>query len=307
MADFYRYRAKSALHHHNRKNLPYSTDLNLYTGCSHSCIYCYAAARRIQRTGRDCGKTGYKENITELLEKELYSEDFSRKIINIGGSTDSYQESERETGAMRDILRLLIKHRVPVIISTKSDLILRDIDLIRELSGLTYVNIAFSISTLNPDHSAIFEPGTHEPLRRIKALKEFSEAGINSALHFFPAIPFISDTEDMIESVVSSAADSGCRYLMPGFLYLTGNIRNVFFEKLKKRSPELEEKIRNVYVSGKLDKEVKYSFYAKLNKYAAKYGVETNYRKFTPENLIPPGRKNHKMEYSRTEGQLELF
>lgn len=307
MENFYRYRANSALHHHNRKDLPYPTDLNPYTGCSHRCIYCYAAARRIQRTGQEHLTTGFKENIAELLEKELYSINRTDRIINIGGSTDAYQGCEKSTTVMRDILKLMIKFRNPVIICTKSDLITRDIDLIKELSELTYVNIAFSFSSLAPEHAAIFEPGTSHPENRIKALKMFSSEGINSALHFFPVIPFISDTEIMTEAVAAAAADSRCSYLMPAMLYLTGNIRDVFFRKLRSSNPDIAEKIQSVYEKGGVNKEVKYSFYSKFRKYTKKYSLETNYRKFMPPALLScrtyRGKNNPD---SSTSGQLDF-
>ena len=304
METFYSYKAKSALHHHNRKDLPYSTDLNPYTGCSHCCIYCYAAAGRIQRTGKEHLKTGFKENITELLEKELYSRDYTDRIINIGGATDAYQDCEKSTAVMRDILKLMIRFKVPVIISTKSDLITRDIDLIKELSEITYVNIAFSLSTIDPGHSRLFEPGTSLPEKRIKALKMFSDEGINSALHFFPVIPFISDTKAMIETVAVAAADSKCRYLMTGMLYLTGNIRELFFRKLSEKNPALSEKIWSVYEKGGVKHDVKYSFYSKLNKYTKKYNIETDYRKFVPEQLLTC--KKRKKKDNSSSSQLDF-
>ena len=305
MEPFYSYKVKSALHHHNRKDLPYSTDLNPYTGCSHRCIYCYAAAKRIQRTGKEHRTTGFKENVAELLEKELYSRDWTDRIINIGGATDAYQECEKNTAVMRDILKLLIRFKVPVIISTKSDLITRDIDLIKELSEITYVNIAFSLSTLDPGHSGLFEPGTCHPENRIKALKMFSGEGINSALHFFPVIPFVSDTEMMTEAVAAAAAGSSCRYMIPGMLYLSGNIREVFFSKLSANNPGLTEKILSVYEKGGVKKEVKYRFYSTLRKYTEKYRVETDYRKFIPASLSNPVKKNKK-EDSGSQGQLDF-
>ncbi len=286
MNSFCSIRAKQALYHHGRKNLPYSTDLNPYTGCSHSCIYCYAHARKVLREGNSRCRIEFKENIAEILERELMSKDFSSRIINIGGSTDAYQESEKETAVMRDILRLMIKYRVPVIISTKSDLITRDLDLIKELSGKTYVNIAFSLSTMDREASSLFEPGASSPEKRINALKIFSEAGINSALHFFPVIPRISDTEEMIHQVASEAASSLCSYIMSGFLYLTGNIGDLLFRQLEIRAPELKTVIGNAYHNGRVRADIKKDFYSVMNRYLYKYSLETDFRKFIPERLM---------------------
>ena len=231
----------------------------------------------------------------------MYSNDYSRRIINIGGATDSYQECEKDIKVMRDILKLMIKFKVPVIISTKSDLIVRDIDLIQKLSKLTYVNIAFSISSADPDLSRIFEPGTPSPSSRLNALKEISKCGINSALHYFPVIPFISDTDIAVRTIVSAAADSTCSYLMPGFLYLTGNIGDIFFNKLNKKSAELEKKIKSAYEKGRIKKEIKNCFYSKLYKECIKNNIETDFRKFIPFEYQTKNRDN------RADNQLELF
>jgi DNA repair photolyase len=304
--DYCTYRAKSALYIHNRKNLPYSVDLNPYRGCSHRCIYCYAGAKALIRTGINNNKVDYKENIIELLEKELSTGRFQSEIINIGGSTDSYQSCEIKTAVMREILKLMIKYRIPVIISTKSDLIMRDIDLIKELSSKTYVNIAFSFSSPDQNYAEIFEPGAPPPEKRIKTLKTFSKEGINTGLHFFPVIPFVSDSEKSIEKMTHYAQESKCSYMMTGFLYLTGGIKNQFFNALENKNPVLCEKIKSVYINGRAAPEVKNRFHTILNKYIEKYGIGTNYRKFVPGELLKKNTVSPRLSEDKSQLKLDF-
>jgi DNA repair photolyase len=119
------YKTEEAMHEIKMKSLPYKYDLNIYRGCTHECKYCYAYYS--QKSLRDIGEASdiiVKSNIVEVLERELADPTWERKVVNIGGVCDSYQQCEANYKYMPDILRLMIKYKTPVIISTKSDLIL---------------------------------------------------------------------------------------------------------------------------------------------------------------------------------------
>ena len=136
----------SALHPLKRK-IPYGWDLNLYRGCAHDCIYCYARHQHPHSETHDFETIYAKTNLAEVLDRELRRPGWKREIINIGGVTDSYQPAEAELKLMPEVLRVLIRHKTPAIISTKSTLVLRDIELIDRLSHLTYINVAASVVT----------------------------------------------------------------------------------------------------------------------------------------------------------------
>ena len=156
---------------HSRR-LPYSWDLNIYRGCAHKCEYCFALYTQDYMPDNDFFDTIYiKTNVVEQLEKQLASPSWQREIVNIGGVTDSYQPIEKERKMMPDILKLLIKYRTPCIISTKSDLILRDFDLIAELASITYVNVAATITCMDENVRQKIEPGGVPSLRRFQMLK----------------------------------------------------------------------------------------------------------------------------------------
>lgn len=132
---FQDYKCKEALYPLKRKGLPYSFDLNIYRGCSHNCRYCYARkSHEYLNSKKYESEIFVKTNITEVLEKELKGGRTGGKFINIGGACDTYQPAEKKYQLMPGILKILIKYKQPVIISTKSDLILRDIELLDQLS-----------------------------------------------------------------------------------------------------------------------------------------------------------------------------
>nr|WP_169805484.1 radical SAM protein [Methanobrevibacter filiformis] len=116
-----------------------------------------------------------KRNIVEALEKQFRKSSWKREVVNVGGVTDSYQPTEKKLEIMPKILEVFIKYRNPIIISTKSDLILRDIELIDKLSKLTYVNIAGSITTFNEDIRKKIEPNTCSSMKRLNMLSRVKE------------------------------------------------------------------------------------------------------------------------------------
>ncbi len=140
---------KSVIRSVKHKMTPYDYDANIYRGCSHGCVYCYAMYSHTYLEDQDFfNHIYYKENFCEILEKELSSPKWKKEIINFGSVSDSYQPAEKKLEIMRDVLKLMIKYKNPINISTKSKLILRDIDLIEELSLVAEVQIECSILVL---------------------------------------------------------------------------------------------------------------------------------------------------------------
>jgi DNA repair photolyase len=223
-----------------KRNLPFSWDLNIYRGCEHGCKYCYAIySHQYLDSEQYFNDIFVKTNIVEQLEKQLSSASWKREIINIGGVTDSYQPIEAEKRIMPEILRLLIKYQTPCIISTKSDLILRDYDLIAELADITYVNIAATITCMDEVVRKKIEPQGAPSLNRFAMLKAFANTNASTGLHFMPIIPFLTDTNDNIDALYAQAAACAVDYVLPGVLYLRGKTRGVFFDFISEEFPQL--------------------------------------------------------------------
>lgn len=269
-----------------KRKMPYSWDLNIYRGCEHGCKYCYAIYSHKYLDGDDYFNDIYvKTDIAAALEKQLRSTMWKREIINIGGVTDSYQQAERKYKLMPDILKLLIKYKTPCIISTKSDLILRDYNLIDELSKITYVNVAATITCTDESIREKIEPNGAPSHARYKMLKEFAKTNCSTGLHYMPIIPFITDSRENVDSIYKQAKDADVDYVLPGTLYLRGKTRDVFFCFIKESFPTAYEPLLHLYKKGGATSEYKDSLYTMVNEIKAKYKVSSSYSKPMKEKL----------------------
>lgn len=269
-----------------KRKIPYGWDLNIYRGCSHFCKYCYAIYSHEYLGEQDFSKVFAKTNIAEQLDKELSDPKWNREIINIGGVTDSYQKAEETMKIMPDVLKLLIKYKTPAIISTKSNLILRDFDLIAESSKLTYINVAATITTMDEDDRKKIEPYASTSLERFEMLKEFRKTNASVGLHTMPIIPYITDNYLNVESLCSEAKRTNVHYMLPGVLYLRGATRKVFFEFIKNQYADHYENLKELYKSGGADKSYKDKLYKEIvNPLREKYGISNSYIKPLKEKI----------------------
>lgn len=272
-------KVQSALTELKRK-IPYGWDLNIYRGCGHGCRYCYAMYSHDYLGSRDFFNDIYvKTNVADELEKRLSSESWRGEVINIGGVTDSYQPAEAHYRLMPEILRIMIKYKNPIIISTKSKLVLRDFDLIDELSRLTYVNIAETITTMDEDIRKKIEPRSCSSYERFEVLKEFKKTEASIGVHMMPIIPMITDSKENLESIVVKAAECGADYLLPGTLYLRGSTRKYYLDFMEREFPHIYDEFKNLYKTGGAGKEYKSKLYETLNKYREEYNVSSSYMK----------------------------
>lgn len=271
---------------HLKRRIPYSWDLNIYRGCEHGCKYCYAMYSHDYLGTEDYFDNIFvKTNIVEQLEKELSNPKWKREIVNIGGVTDSYQAAEEHYKLMPDILRLLIKYKTPAIISTKSDLILRDYDLIDELSRTTYINVAATNTTMDEKVRKLIEPSGVESSRRFEMLKTFRKTNASVGLHVMPIIPYLTDSFENFDLLFSRAKDSNVHYVLPGTLYLRGKTRSVFFNFINKEVPHLYNDLATLYKTGGADKEYKNDLYKMVNELRDKYELSSSYTKPMKEKL----------------------
>ena len=278
-------KCESALNKLKRK-VPFGWDLNIYRGCSHACRYCYAIySHQYLNSDGFYDDIYVKSNIVDLLEKELSSPSWKREVINIGGVTDSYQKAEETCQMMPQILKLLIKYKTPAIISTKSTLVLRDFNLIDELSRITYINVAATITTLDEKVRQKLEPGSAPSLERFAMLKEFRRTNASIGLHVMPIIPYLTDSRENFEGLCLNARECGVHYLLPGTLYLRGATRQVFFDFIQKEYPKLFPKLQALFKIGGADKEYKNQLYIMVNELRDRYGISSSYAKPMKEKM----------------------
>jgi DNA repair photolyase len=216
-----------------------SYNMNLYRGCQHQCIYCDSRSECYQLG--DLADIRMKENALLLLERELKSK-LSRVTIGFGSMNDPYMPVEKKEELVRRALKLLNRHRFPAHIITKSNLVVRDIDLLKQLSEI-YAAVSFTITTPNDELARIIEPAAPVSSLRLDAMKQLSEAGIYTGVTLMPLLPFINDTWDEVESLIVKSKDAGAKYLLfyPGLTLRKGS-REYFYEKLDERFPGIKQK-----------------------------------------------------------------
>ncbi|MCM1991611.1 SPL family radical SAM protein [Oceanirhabdus seepicola] len=269
-----------------KRKIPYGWDLNIYRGCQHGCKYCYAIYSHKYLGSIDFFRDIHiKTNIVDELEKELRKNTWKKEIINIGGVTDSYQPAEAKYKIMPEVLKLLIKYKTPAIISTKSKLILRDYDLIDELSRITYVNVAETIITMDENIRKRIEPFGATSLERFQVLNEFRNTNASTGLHVMPIIPYITDNYENFDKLFKFASESDVDYVLPGTLYLRGHTKIAFLNFIEKEFLHLYEPLKVLYKTGGAGKAYKDKLYLMVNELRDKYNLSSSYTKPIKEKL----------------------
>lgn len=237
---------KTALHRHNSRWLPYKYDINVYRGCAHSCIYCYAPySHEYLGAGSFYDEIYAKTNIADVLRRELPR--FMRETVNLGGITDSYQPAERDCKLMPAVLSLLAQYSVPTIICTKSTLILRDLELLKSVSNAGGLSAAFTVTTADKGVASLIEPKASPAHARIEAVRSLRDAGISCGIHLMPIIPFLTSSRQSMEEVFSAAQNCGASYLLTGGLNLKPSIRCSFFKRLRQAFPSEYRSIEKLF------------------------------------------------------------
>lgn len=237
-----------------RPSLPFSWDMNIYRGCEHGCKYCFAMySHRYLDDDEYFNSIYVKTNIAERLEQQLSRPSWKREPVSIGGVTDSYQPAEAKYKLMPDILRLFIKYKTPAIISTKSELILRDYDLIAELARITYVNIAETITCMDETRRRKIEPSGAPSLGRFRVLKEFSKTDAFTGLHLMPIVPFLTDSRENIDALYKNGgADPEYKrelYGMVNGLKAKYGLSSAFREPMRERLRQFEPEQLSLFTS----------------------------------------------------------
>lgn len=256
-------------------NFPYQWDLNIYRGCQHGCIYCYAIYSHQYLHNNDYFHTiYYKENILTCLEKELSSPNWNHELINIGGVCDSYQPIEAKLQIMPEILKLMIKYKTPITISTKSSLILRDIELINELSKITYVNISCTIITIDDNLRQILEPGSSSTIERFRVIDQIKKkTNASAGIHIMPIIPYLTDRPGNLNGLYKLAQKVNADYVLPGTLYLRGQTKPYFLNTIKEYNYTLFQQIAPLYYQKDQLKTYKSQLYQTLNPISKAYNL----------------------------------
>ena len=220
-------------------------NMNIYRGCSHGCIYCDS---RSECYGDDTfGKVKVKRDALKLINNELRRK-IKTGILATGSMSDPYNPLERELELTRAALRMASIYGFGASIATKSDLITRDIDVLREIKERSPAICKITITAADDKLSRVIEPGAPDSDARFGALANLADAGIFSGLLLMPVLPFITDSPENILRIVERAAECGARFIYPAFgMTLRDRQRAYYYARLDEKFPGLREKYEKRY------------------------------------------------------------
>jgi len=258
---------KSVLNKHKKRDEWFLDDysVNPYEGCSCNCLYCYIRGSKYGENMEE--GLMVKANALEILEKQLATKAKKSQhgIVAVGSATDAYIHQEEKIKMTEGMLKLLLKYRFPVFISTKRTLIKRDVQLLKEIDKAAIIPpdlqnklkrgliLSVSISTMNESISNMLEPGATPPLQRLELVKELKQQGFLVGVNAIPLLPYISDTEEEIEKIITAAKEHLADYILTGGLTLFGegkaDSKILFYKFLEKYDASLLPKYNQLYGS----------------------------------------------------------
>ncbi len=283
--------------------MPFTWTINPYRGCEFACKYCYARYTHEFMELRDGvdfeQKIFVKQHAADLLRQELRRVKPGEEIA-IGTATDPYQPAERRFEVTRAILEEMGRHRgLEIGIVTKSNLVLRDVEVLRQIGQANRLFVNITITTLNVDLARILEPRAPRPDLRLEAMQKLNEAGIAAGVICAPVLPGITDSPRDLEALVRATARAGGKYIFANSLFLKPCSAAVFLPFLEKEFPQLVESYRLRY----RDRAFLSASYRKrlsqlMTRLREKHGIPSDYDRYS--------QKTHPVEVP-VDDQMKLF
>ena len=266
----------------SKREMPFTWTVNPYRGCEFACKYCYARYTHEFMEMRDGvgfeQKIYVKQHAADLLRQELRRVKPGEEIA-IGTATDPYQPAERRYEVTRAILEEFARHEgLELGIVTKSNLVLRDIELLQQISRKNDISVHVTITTLNVDLARILEPRAPRPDLRMEAVRRLNQAGINAGVSCSPVIPEITDSPRDLDAVARATAEAGGKHIFANPLFLKPCSAAVFMPFLEQEFPQLAENYRSRYQDHAF---LPKSYHQRISKLMAslrrKYGIGSDY------------------------------
>jgi DNA repair photolyase len=270
-----------------KPNMPFRWTINPYRGCEFGCKYCYA---RYTHEFMEMEPADFEDRIyaksaaAHLLRQELARID-RKDHIAIGTATDPYQPAERRFLRTRSILEVFSRQRGwHVGLITKSDLVLRDIDLLREIARANVLSVALTITTLNEKLARLLEPRAPRPDLRLEAVRRLSAAGLCVSVMPNPIMPGLTDGDPQLDRLAKAARNAGAVSFGGGPLFLMPSAQKIFFPFLEARFPRLAARYRELYRdSAYLGRAYKDSLRDRVVRIRERYGLASGPIEYRPE------------------------
>jgi len=248
-----------------------------YNNCEFNCVYCNSGTHRHKGIQDFSIPVYVKSNAPQVLARELTR--LKRKgVVSLGVATDVYQPAEEKYRVTRQILEVLKEHNCPFAIGTKSDLILRDLDIVSEASENSWCCVSLSITTLDEKMAKLLEPNTPSPKRRLEAVKRLSDEGVTAGIWLAPILPYVTDNDENIARIVEAAVESGAKFILGVGLDMRDPVRLKSFleEHFAQLAPRYERlyKGKHGFYMYYPDEFYLYDLYKRFISICQRYGAE---------------------------------
>ena len=259
-------------------------NMNLYRGCQHQCIYCDSRSDCYQI--EDFSDVLVKVNAIELLEKEL-SRKRVKGTIGFGAMNDCYMPLEANRKLTQGALEVIARRLFPVHILTKSDLVVRDVDVLKQINQV-YAAVSFSITTADDRLGKLVEPGAALVSDRFAAMRTLAQHGILTGVTLMPVLPFLEDSQENIAAIIRLASENGASYILAAFgVTMRDRQRAYFYEKLDQFFPGVRAKYETRFGERYECSDPDASRLQKLFKeLCAEYGMATKMRFYSAAELV---------------------
>jgi DNA repair photolyase len=249
--EYYLLPARSVLNRCDSSRVPFPWTINPYRGCEFGCRYCYARYTHeyMEIDGGEFERKIYvKRDAAGAIDRDIREKCPAGEHIAIGTATDPYQPAEADFGVTRSLLeRLALRDGLSLSITTKSDRIVRDLDLLRQIAAGSELQINMSVTTLRTSLARLLEPRAPRPDLRLGALEKLREAGLSAGVFAMPILPGLTDSEEDLDRLAKAAKDAGAEWFSASILFLMPSSLRQFLPFLEKRLPKLSERYRQWY------------------------------------------------------------
>jgi DNA repair photolyase len=288
-AKYQEIRCRSAL---NRvRGMPFEWTLNPYRGCTHACHYCFARRYQTQfELGSDDEFSSLifvKTNFVDVLQRELASPKWTRQLAALGTATDPYQPIEGHYKISRRTLQALLEGRTPVGIVTKGPMIVRDIDVLQDLTAGPGATVYLSVPSVDEDVWRALEPGTAHPMQRLRAVRLLVDAGIQAGVLMNPLVPGFSTAPAKLEMTMKAIADHGARFVGSNVLFLEGGTRDHFMKFLGAEFPAFVDQYERMYPRKYAPNEYRAQVQKTIATLKRKYGLNDRKRQEAADESTP--------------------
>ncbi len=258
--------------------MPFRWTLNPYRGCTHGCHYCFA--RRYHSQFEMDSSDDFasiilvKTNLVDVLAREVDRPSWKRERVAVGTATDPYQPIEGHYKLTRRALEIFTRSRTPISLITKGPMVVRDIDVLLDLSKVVACTIYISVPSVDEEAWRTLEPGVASPIQRLRALRELVDAGIHAGVLMAPIVPGFTSSRRKVEETIKAIADHGARFVGCAVMRLQDGTRDHFMKFIAERFPSMLPRMTRLYGRTETPESYRKEVHAMVGVLQERYGLD---------------------------------